>query len=203
VIINFILLFINLVWCVIALSLHTSDITKSAKLYRFAIGAPVLGKCESSRLRVYCLSPCVHSGHQPGTYSLTQSHTHIAVVIFQIGLCLMVHCVGISIIWCAMGGWIISERKRLKATEASNLSSWRNANLIIERFIVVLDVGVILYYAFTSKFITTVAHVCAMVLGATLSLMSIRLYDDAESENTVGPSTHLLNNPPSGCDRKD
>ena len=34
------------------------------------------------------------------------------VTVFQILLCLALGCAGISIIWCAMGGWIMSERRR-------------------------------------------------------------------------------------------
>lgn len=72
----------------------------------------------------------------------------------------------------------------------------------MEQLVILLDVGVILYYTFVAVPITTVAHLCAIVLGATLSLMSIRLLDDPEveasadynslEEETVEPSTTLL-----------
>lgn len=94
-----------------------------------------------------------------------------------------------------MGGWIISERKRLKRTSDDDLS--HRVSLRMEQLVILLDVGVILYYTIVEVPITTVAHVCAIVLGATLSLMSIRLLDDPEEESadsteTVGPSTTLL-----------
>lgn len=45
IILNYIMLAINLVWCVIALSLHTQDnMDRSAALRIFAIGALVFGE---------------------------------------------------------------------------------------------------------------------------------------------------------------
>lgn len=158
--INYIVLVINLVWCVIALSLHTKDIERSTALRNFAISALAF------------------------------------VFLFQIGLCLLVHCAGISIMWCAMGGWVISERKRLKETSDQELSRWRATSINMETLVVLLDVGVIMYYAIEAEVITTVAHICAVILGATLSLLSIRLLDDVENSNAIesvcAPSTSLL-----------
>eukprot|EP00545_Synedropsis_sp_CCMP1620_P001762 CAMPEP_0119004354 /NCGR_PEP_ID=MMETSP1176-20130426/1097_1 /TAXON_ID=265551 /ORGANISM="Synedropsis recta cf, Strain CCMP1620" /LENGTH=101 /DNA_ID=CAMNT_0006956049 /DNA_START=386 /DNA_END=691 /DNA_ORIENTATION=+ len=96
-----------------------------------------------------------------------------------------------------MGGWIISERKRLKETSDAELSRWRTATYRIEQMVVVLDVAMIIYYAIEATAITTVAHMCAVILGATLSLLSIRLLDGddagtAENEAAAGPATTLL-----------
>jgi heme O synthase-like polyprenyltransferase len=41
--INYTLLVINLVWCIVALSLHTKDIDRSAALRTFALSALVFG----------------------------------------------------------------------------------------------------------------------------------------------------------------
>jgi len=98
--------------------------------------------------------------------------------------------------WCAMGGWVISERKRLKETSDQELSRWRATSINMETLVVLLDVGVIMYYAIEAEVITTVAHICAVILGATLSLLSIRLLDDVENSNAIesvcAPSTSLL-----------
>jgi hypothetical protein len=128
------------------------------------------------------------------SFSLLQ---YIPVFLFQILLCLAVHCTGVSILWCAMGGWIISERKRLKDTVDVELSRWRATSYRMEQAVVVLDVAFIIYYAIESAAITTVAHICAIILGATLSLLSIRLLNDddgvtAQSTASSSPTTTLI-----------
>jgi hypothetical protein len=52
----------------------------------------------------------------------------------------------------------------------------RTANRL-ELMVILFDIGAIVDYATKSPAITTVAHVCAIVLGAILSLISIRLFD--------------------------
>jgi hypothetical protein len=112
----------------------------------------------------------------------------------------MFQCAGISIIWCAMGGWIVSERKRLKSTidvhigdnsqddQQAVMTKWKRVANTLELMVILLDIGVIIYYAATSPAITTSAHVCAIVLGAILSLISIRLCD-ASPMDTTGNAT--------------
>ena len=115
------------------------------------------------------------------------------VFLFQIGLCLLVHCYGISLVWCAMGGWIVSERKRLRGRlQNGDLSAFRSSAVGVEMSVVLMDISAIVYYAFVSPFITTVAHVCALILGATLSLTSIRLYDEDHGISEATPSTPLV-----------
>eukprot|EP00543_Licmophora_paradoxa_P010100 CAMPEP_0202473906 /NCGR_PEP_ID=MMETSP1360-20130828/92097_1 /ASSEMBLY_ACC=CAM_ASM_000848 /TAXON_ID=515479 /ORGANISM="Licmophora paradoxa, Strain CCMP2313" /LENGTH=102 /DNA_ID=CAMNT_0049100991 /DNA_START=591 /DNA_END=899 /DNA_ORIENTATION=- len=83
-----------------------------------------------------------------------------------------------------MGGWIISERKRLRQPD-TELSRARDASVHLEYIVMMLDVGVIVYYAIIAETITTIAHVCALILGASLSLLSIRLYDDGDDTTTT------------------
>lgn len=73
---------------------------------------------------------------------------------FQIGLCLVLHCSGISIVWCAGAGWLWL----LPAPEPSR------------RIILLADTLGALYYAFTAPAITTVAHGCAFAMGLLLYL---------------------------------
>jgi hypothetical protein len=101
-----------------------------------------------------------------------------------------------------MGGWIVSERKRLKETtielqngdtpqddqQAAVMKKWKRAANTLELMVILLDVGVIIFYAATSPAITTSAHVCAIVLGAILSLISIRLVD-APAMNNMATAT--------------
>ena len=116
------------------------------------------------------------------------------VIFFQVGLCLMVHCMGISIIWCAMSGWGMSERRRVVALVDPTISSREEVNdddasttpqsSIPEpsysppfTAVTVLNVGAIVYYAITEEFLTTIAHICALILGAVISKVGIRIQD--------------------------
>jgi len=73
-------------------------------------------------------------------------------VLFQIVLCLEVHCVGISIIWCAIMGWILMDRRTPRVDiPIVLLSSQRD-------IVLGMDIVVICYYALVSDSITTIAH---------------------------------------------
>lgn len=120
----------------------------------------------------------------------------IFVFVFQITLCLGLGCVGISIIWCAMGGWIMSERRRVVDINmdipTSSLSTSNIRLINMGKVVILFDCGVIFYYAIVFEPITTVAHVCALVLGAVLSQMSIwfsplesNMYEKTSSERLV------------------
>jgi len=75
-------------------------------------------------------------------------------VLFQIVLCLEVHCVGISIIWCAIMGWILMDRRTPRVDiPIVLLSSQRD-------ILLGMDIVVICYYALVSDSITTIAHIC-------------------------------------------
>jgi hypothetical protein len=146
------------------------------------------------------------------------------VVAFQIVLCLVLACSGISIVWCAMLGWTISEEQRTVLTKQQEVSIRHDGNqthsdrvggtdmaseddatisltsLMRDRhiaesstlhvpsivatkqartrllfFVVLVDCASIVYYGVVAEPITTVAHVCAIILGALLSLLSLEL----------------------------
>lgn len=79
------------------------------------------------------------------------------ITAFQIGLCLLVDCSGISIIWCSMAGWL-----------------WAGHNCrrppVPVKIALFADGMGILYYAVAFPMITTVAHVCALGMGFALHL---------------------------------
>jgi hypothetical protein len=132
----------------------------------------------------------------------------LGVVAFQWTLCLAVECSGISIIWCAMCGWTMNERRRnlsvddsLESSAVTNVatrSSSTTSNtapssacnnlrqlLLDEGFkgVLFLDLVVILYYAVTMETLSTIAHICALILGATLEIATLRLVS-GRTENT-------------------
>ena len=109
------------------------------------------------------------------------------VWIFQIGLCLLlaelsdegIGCAGISIVWCAMAGWLWRESRPSSITTQAQATKEQSAratkNVITEesslwprRFLEWANTSVIVYYTVTEEVITTVAHLCALVLGALL-----------------------------------
>lgn len=66
IILNYTLLGLNLIWCIIALCFHTTDIEKKNKLRRFAIGSLLFGTSELiSRL-------CIMQQHFTLTWSQSQ-----------------------------------------------------------------------------------------------------------------------------------
>jgi hypothetical protein len=140
VVLNYLVLLINLSYCVAAVANHH----RVQNVQRFALGALLF------------------------------------VVLFQISLCLALGCSGISIIWCAMGGWTMSERRRVVDTNTMDEESPRSLKLLINlgQVVILVDSAVIVYYAVVEEMITTAAHICALILGAVLSLASKRLYDD-------------------------
>ena len=77
------------------------------------------------------------------------------VTVFQISLCWAVGCSGISIIWCACAGWAL-QRDGWHITTSSTPT------------VIAVDTLAIFYYAITAEPITTLAHGCAIALGALL-----------------------------------
>jgi hypothetical protein len=131
-----------------------------------------------------------HRHHDKEKYGQHRSYalgSLIFVVVFQVILCLLVGCSGVSIIWCAMGGWSMSERRRVvELTTDTNTedgarddSTLRLADRLIYfgKVVILFDTTVIIYYMVVSPAITTVAHLCALVLGAVLSEMSLRIVE--------------------------
>jgi hypothetical protein len=120
------------------------------------------------------------------------------VILFQIGLCLGLGCSGISIIWSALAGWLLSERRDYSEnflTADGSESSNRDDVIVLPEVIatLVLDSAVIMYYAITAEVITTVAHLCAVILGATISRSSLSLFPRIDSDTLItDPSTPLV-----------
>eukprot|EP01060_Flectonema_neradi_P008515 TRINITY_DN16088_c0_g1_i1.p1 TRINITY_DN16088_c0_g1~~TRINITY_DN16088_c0_g1_i1.p1 ORF type:complete len:151 (+),score=23.65 TRINITY_DN16088_c0_g1_i1:229-681(+) len=79
---------------------------------------------------------------------------------FQIGLCLAEGCTGISVVWNAIIGHAVVDHIREKVFHFRIL-------LFAGVFAAVIDA----YYLFTAEMLTTVAHVCALLLGSLLSGM--------------------------------
>ena len=115
----------------------------------------------------------------------------MGVIVFQISLCFIVGCMGISIIWCAMAVWMASKRQQFKQRDEANLAIGTYQWTDVELFIVVIDTGAIFYYGFMAQPITTFAHLCALILGAILSMISITMFDLAEDS---GVTTALIVN---------
>jgi hypothetical protein len=109
----------------------------------------------------------------------------VFVAAYQIILCLIVGCSGISIIWCACAGWILNEGRRRSCmgdsgsnvSEASSRWNHHITLLLWERVMLAADVVVIIYYGYVAEAITTVAHICAILMGFLLSMASIRIFD--------------------------
>lgn len=100
----------------------------------------------------------------------------IFVASFQIMLCLVVQCSGISIIWCAIGGWISMDFYYYRHT----VERWTHDPavyfLMHQIITILLDFIAIVYYAITMESITTLAHLLAIVvLGLPLHYMTEKL----------------------------
>ena len=96
----------------------------------------------------------------------------VFTIVFQITLCIVVGCMGISIVWCAAAGWIATGIVLLRGQprprdDTCNWLLWLPAAVILS-----LDVVGILYYAVTTEAITTVAHGCAIAMGCVLFYVS-------------------------------
>jgi hypothetical protein len=165
------------------------------------------------------------------------------VVTFQIVLCLVLACSGISIVWCAMLGWIISEERSTLVTNqflqqqqvvsirhdgnqsqselagGTDMASEDDATMSLTAFmrdrqiaepspinvtsivakkqarkrlivfVVFVDSASIVYYGVVAEPITTVAHACAIVLGALLSLLSLELIYGNQKEGVTWSRT--------------
>ncbi|KAJ1452760.1 hypothetical protein M885DRAFT_619633 [Pelagophyceae sp. CCMP2097] len=81
-------------------------------------------------------------------------------VLFQFALCLAVGCAGVSIVWCAAAGVAFIDCAFADAA----------APRLLAAPVFVFDAAAIAYYAATAVAVTTLAHVCALFMGATLSL---------------------------------
>ncbi len=84
------------------------------------------------------------------------------VIAFQLSLCLfIVDCVGVSIIWCSMFGWLIMCMRTFPLTTTPTKST-------VARAVAFLDCGAIVFYAVVLEMISTIAHCLAVVMGVLL-----------------------------------
>jgi uncharacterized membrane protein len=86
-----------------------------------------------------------------------------------------------------MGGWIMTERRRVLdgQGEAEELSTSVQRVMKGGLMVILLDTAAIIYYAVVAEPITTVAHFCALIMGAVLSKISIKLYDEPQDDPTT------------------
>ena len=138
----------------------------------------------------------------------------VFVSAFQIGLCIMVKCAGISIIWCAMAAWIWMDCYymffRVRSSPPSSLSTpLLNDNISVDKLfrkiqyhqiiILLIDFMALVYYAIVMEPITTVAHILAFtVLGLPLHSMTEKFATRAstlEQEVIVLPALIIDINP--------
>lgn len=137
------------------------------------------------------------------------------VIAFQIILCLILGCSGISIIWCSMAGWIMSQKRQIirsgvdddddddndndrlsqqeNRTAASSISYEKLAQRA--QWVILLDLAAIIYYLVVSEMITTVAHGCALVMGACLSKL-VNKHSGVTSSRATNDSTTGTNEEP-------
>ena len=92
---------------------------------------------------------------------------------FQLVLCYVIGCTGVSIIWCACSG-------------GGALDHHRGLRLVAFRVISVAVVVALIYYAMVAEAITDIAHVCALTMGFLVvqadELYTRRLERDADYE---------------------
>lgn len=87
---------------------------------------------------------------------------------FQVILCLVIGCMGISVVWSALFGYYVvlvaygGERLILK----EQVAFW---------FGVFTTLVTCVYYLVTDEFITTVAHLCAALMGALIGRRVLQL----------------------------
>ena len=88
----------------------------------------------------------------------------IGVISFQIGLCLLIGCMGISLVWCALCGWYFHQQ--LSVTNDVQTVQITSGSLIM----VIANLAALLYYAASTTAITTLAHELAILLGICCSM---------------------------------
>ena len=103
----------------------------------------------------------------------------IATTVYQLVLCLLLGCSGVSIIWCAVVGWYIHKSRCQAGSQVP-----QNQAMIFkaEILLLLLNSATVLFYAITAPIITSVAHCLALLLGMGLSKL----------ENCCGHSSYQL-----------
>ena len=98
--------------------------------------------------------------------------------VFQIVLCFVVGCVGVSVIWSAQMGILIHHRRhRLAAISPAKSALQEEFPLWAGRLFrlsLVMGFTAWVYYAVIEKPITTLAHFCALAMGLLLDALTQR-----------------------------
>jgi hypothetical protein len=172
IVINYVMLVINFAWCQAVLSFVLS--TRHQKK----------GTTTTTTTTTNQELTTASSKQQSHTLYAAAIASFAFVWMFQIVLCLVlavlsedgIGCAGISIVWCAMAGWIWYNKKHsnMNKKKGRQHQDWflLASGSWLERMATVLNLSVIFYYFLVEELITTIAHICALVLGALLSKMS-------------------------------
>ena len=110
--------------------------------------------------------------------------TTIYLWVFQVTLCLIAGCVGVSVVWSAQLGILIHHRRHRLATKPSLHEEPR---LWATRFhIASLVIGFTswVYYAVIEDPISTLAHFCALAMGLLLDALTQRWIPPPPSEQS-------------------
>jgi len=119
----------------------------------------------------------------------------VSVIFFQIILCLQEYCVGISLVWCSIMGWIWMDRRReMKGMEEMKLACMfyqadidiPNALLLDhENMVLGIDMLGIFYYAMVSEPMITMTHILAIVAFGIPSYFAMETFFPDEGTRTL------------------
>jgi hypothetical protein len=110
----------------------------------------------------------------------------IGMFIFQISLCLFADCVGISVVWSSNVG-VIWMLVRL----INGQRQWRNYSSYDQLIgasstvtVIVACIAVWCYYAIIEEALTTVAHLCALILGIIIGNIYVKFISVNQSRSS-------------------
>lgn len=162
--------------CILTYDGSALDIGLNYSLLAISIGAGI-----------YLLLSSTNSRRTVLAAAIWQGIALIALFAFQLGLCMLVGCAGVSIIWNAIDGFMgqqlmsntdYSERKKAKQLIEPPERARNPLILCVREPAIVAVIGSILvgfivdvYYACTLPAITTVAHISAIVLGIAIGFI--------------------------------
>lgn len=111
--------------------------------------------------------------------------------IFQIVLCLLLECVGISIVWNAMMGLLITYFQLTNLFKHKKVINWFRSKAPTYRIYLiacilswVMGFGVDIYYLIIETFITTLAHFLAIILGLVTGYLSKKISFEIEKQDS-------------------
>ena len=111
------------------------------------------------------------------------------MILFQVLLCVAVGCVGISIVWCAIMGWMLTETWRWRQCQQDEEHENATGTTVV-RVAVLMDTVAIGYYACSLPPISTIAHLLAIALGAAFDMMSLWCNRNNAGERRTADTTH-------------